>query len=63
MHTTTYEIDKQGPTVQHRKLQYIQYLVITYNGKDLKKNIYMCICIYICITESLCYTSETNTTL
>ena len=58
MHTTTYEIiDKLGPTVQHRELQYIQYLVITNNGKDLKKNI------YICITESLCCTPETSTTL
>ena len=38
---------------------YIQYLVITYSGKEYEKHIY----IYICITESLCCTPETNTTL
>ena len=38
---------------------YIQYLVINYNGKESeKKNI-----MHICITESLCCTPETNTTL
>ena len=31
---------------------YIQYLVINHNGKE-----------YTCITESLCYTTEINTTL
>ena len=31
-----HKIDKQqGPTVQHREL-YVQYLVITYNGKEFK---------------------------
>ena len=35
---------------------YIQYLIINYNGKESEKE-------YICITESLCYTPETNTTL
>ena len=30
-----------------------------HNGKELKKNIHT----YICITESLCCTSEANTTL
>ena len=35
----------------------IQYPVITYNEKEFEY-------IYIkCITESLCFTSETNTTL
>ena len=33
-----------------------QYFVITYNGKESEKE-------YIYITESLCCTSETNTTL
>ena len=34
--TTIYKIDKQqGPTVQHRN--YVQYLVITYNGKEYEK--------------------------
>ena len=35
---------------------YIQYLVITYNGKDSEKKK-----IYIYITESLCCIPETNT--
>ena len=35
---------------------YIQYLVITYNGKDLKKYI----SIYVHITESLCCTFKAN---
>ena len=34
---------------------YIQYLVITYNGKESEEYIYT----YICKTESLCYTPET----
>ena len=38
--------------------KYIQYLVITNNGKE-SENEY----IYIYITESLCCTPETNTTL
>ena len=47
--TTIYKIDKQqGPTVQHRN--YVQYLVITYNGKEYEK-------------EYICYTPETNLTL
>ena len=38
---------------------YIQYLVITCNGKESEKEyIYMCICIYIYITESPCCTPE-----
>ena len=40
--------------------QYIQCLVITYNGKGSEKEyIYM----YVCITESLCCTPEATTTL
>ena len=38
---------------------YIQYPVIIHNGKEYEKNTY----ISICITESLCCTPETNTTL
>ena len=45
----------QGPTIKHRELYSIQYLVITYNGKEFEKN--------ICITESLCSIPETNTIL
>ena len=38
--------------------KYTQYLVISQNGKEYeKKNV------YLRITESLCYISETNTTL
>ena len=49
---------------------YIQYPVIIRNGKEYEEGcIYICIyiCIYmhiyICITESLCYRVEINTTL
>ena len=39
---------------------YIQNLIITYNGKESEKE-YICIYIYICthITESFCCTTET----
>ena len=38
----------------------IQYLIINYNGKESgKESVYL----YICKTESLCGTPETNTTL
>ena len=36
---------------------YIQYLIITYNGKESEKEY-----IYVYITESLCCALETNTT-
>ena len=36
---------------------YIQYLVINHNEKDIKQNV------YIYITQSLCYMVEINTTL
>ena len=43
---------------------YTQYLVMTYNGRESEKeNMYVCVCVYIYITESLCCTPETNTTL
>ena len=41
----------------HSKGNYIEYLVISYNGKESEKNIL----IYICITESLWYIPKTNT--
>ena len=37
---------------------YIQYLSITYNGKESEKRY-----VYTCTTESFCCTPETNTTL
>ena len=40
---------------------YIQYLVITYNEKESEKSIHTHTHIYI--TDSLCHTLETNTTL
>ena len=41
IHTTIYKIDKQGPTACST-WNYIQYLVITYNGKESEKeNIYV----------------------
>ena len=55
MQTIIYRMHKQqGPTVQHRN--YIQYPIINHNGKEY-------VCVYIYITESLCHTPETNTTL
>ena len=39
---------------------YIQYLVINHNEKEY---IYVYICMYVCITESLFCTAESNTTL
>ena len=51
--TTIYKMDKQqGPTVQHRELYSVSYNKPY--GKEYE---------YICITESLCYISATNTTL
>ena len=45
---------------------YIQYLIITYNGKESKKEyiyVYMYTHTYIFLTELLCCTPETDTTL
>ena len=36
---------------------YIQYPVVNHNREEYKKNM------YICVTESLCYIAEINTTL
>jgi len=44
---------------------YIQYLIINYNGKE-SENAYKCIyfvCICMCVCESLCYSPESNTIL
>ena len=46
IHTTIYKRDKQqSPT--YSTGNYIQYLIINYNGKESEKNIYICIYIYI----------------
>ena len=42
----------------YRTGNYIQYSVITHNGKEYEK-----VCIYICITESHCCTAVIKTTL
>ena len=49
MQTIIYRMHKQQDlTVQHC----IQYPVINHNGKEYEKEyIYMCVCVYICITE------------
>ena len=55
-HTTIYKIDNQeGPTVQHREL-YSVFCDNLYEKRILKR-------LSIRITESLCCTPETNTTL
>ena len=51
-HTHTYKIDNSTGNSP-------QYSVMTYMGKEPKKSGYM----YICITDSLCCISETNTML
>ena len=42
------------PTLGEFPSHSAQYLEITYNGKESEKE-------YVCITESLCHTLETNT--
>ena len=42
---------------------YIQYLVITYNGKESEKSRHIYIYVYVCITEASCCTFETKTAL
>ena len=63
IHTIAYNIDKQqGPVYSTEN--YIEYLVITYNGKESgKEYIYMneYICFQIHVSEALCYIPETNT--
>ena len=49
--------NQQGPTVQHRELYSISRNKIYKRKESGKKQI------YACITQSLCCTPETNTTL
>ena len=44
MHTTIYKIDKQQDLL-YSTGKFIQYLIINYNGKNLKKNTYTYICL------------------
>ena len=41
---------------------YIQYLVMVYNGKELEKGIYICVCMCVCV-ESFFYILKANTIL
>ena len=51
-----YRMDKKVPTCSlYSTGHFIQYPVISHNGKEYFKGLY--------ITESLCYTGEINTTL
>ena len=56
MQTGIYRMDKQqGPTIEHRELYSITYDK-TIMEKNMKRNT------YTCITESIGYTAEVNTT-
>ena len=55
MQTVMYRMDNK--VLLYSTRNYIQYPVINHNGKEYKKE---CICVYIFITESLCYIAEIN---
>ena len=62
VHAAIYKMDKQqGPTVEHREL--CSVLCNNLNGKRIWKRIDIHVYTCICITESLCCTPETGTTL
>ena len=42
---------------------YLQYPIINHNEKQYKKNIYMCVCECVSVTEPLCCKAEINTAL
>ena len=52
LHITIHIINKQGPT--YTTGNYVQYYVITYNGKNLKNNIYIYIHIYSYMYTYVC---------
>ena len=55
----TYQIGKQKGLL-YSTWNYMQYFVITYNGKELNtKNMCVCMCVYV--TESFYYVPETHT--
>ena len=61
MYTLLYIKQITNKDLLYSTRNYTQYLVITYNERETKKRLYIYICVYI--TESLCCTPETNTTL
>ena len=64
LQTIIYIMDKQQ-VLLYGTINYIQYPMINHNERNMKKNIYMCMCVYIYVykTESLCSTAEINTIL
>lgn len=42
---------------------YIQPPGVNHNRKEyfLKKRLFLCVCVYVCIIESLCWKAEINT--
>ena len=67
--TTIYKIDNQQDLL-YSTGNYAQNFVIIYKGKESEKEsirkymcVYMCVCVCIYMSESLCCTPETNTTL
>ena len=52
-HTLLYIKQINNKVLLYSTGNYIQYLVINYNGKEYEKE-------YVCIMESLCYIPETN---
>ena len=57
MQTITFRMDKQySSTVQHRELQ-PSFVGIEHDRRYKKKNVFMC------MTESLCYIAQIDTTL
>ena len=64
MQTIIYRMDKQQ-VLLYGTGNYIQCPVISHNEMNMKKNIYMYMCVYIYVykMESLCCTAEVNTIL
>ena len=50
----TYKRKGNNKVLLYTSGNYIKYPIINHNGKNFKKNV------YICITESLCYIAENN---
>ena len=60
MHTITYKIDTNKDLLYTGNST--QYWVMMYMAKELERE-WMCGYIYVCVTELLCCTPESNTTL